>query len=1122
MPFKFNALTGNFDIVNPSLENPLQFKGSIDSNDDFPTSAAVKTGWFYKITADVTDNDATKTNTGQSFVEGDEIAWNGDDWSILGNENLDLQGVTDNGNTTTNEIIHADESGNGFALTTVEAGDGRTYGLLKGTSTGGTNQLGFMSGGLYLYPNAGVSDPVLFWTNSDLSKNLFFGWKHNQANEELAISTSGTFSGTPHMSTDLDILMKGISGNYKKLQWAANYDNTFIKYGELRVDLGNNDFILESGGGFLPVDLKLLANDNVILNGTNGITLESDTVAEQDLQVDGILNVGQSTNTDATKNFYVRSPETTFGYDTDIWFENYLDPATFFSYPVINGNANFFGTPFGKAVGVLDTFYVHAVISDSCGLIFSKGFTQSYMGVDFSGSIPKYIIPALLEIQELSNLATFQLGGDTHIYKLQNDDTTGTFYIKQDDTAILSIDTDGNTSLTSDLTAETLTTDDGTGTGWVLDILTGTTYGDIPRIKAVKNGADYFGVIDNTLYIRQTSGVPSLFFAGSDLDPASSAYIGFDPSTDILTITNSGDNIELVSDDIFLSASSRIRALTASFDVQTFANPIINFQGGFGFSTEFASLSATSTGLDILVGEDSRITIDDTNKTRFTNQDGNYVDFTSFDGGGGIKIPYWIPQEQFSTYPMIFESGLFLAQELSASSRIWFGKGGELVTAGFVIEYNDITDYLAIYPNAITGGYTRVLSDLVVDDNLVVDTDLFFVDATEGNAAIGTDTPLDTTKFTVQSDGTRQYTLYVDGATNAWSESTPYTGILSTIVKDAYPLTDFVTQRVKGQSNELTLSFSPTFTGQILMQDENMGANNDINDFRTASGTIVAGLNWQNIGLNNSVSRSPATAITLISPSSIFSDSGLKNEAVNNASYAPTSAASYVENIVGASNSATASKTVGANATLTATLTGLSNTVTSTYSGAGSYNVQQYGIRNVMSGNADVAYACYNQASAATVSWALYNAAGDSYMAQDNAKTYWGSGSDISIYFNGTDMYIQSENVAADDELVIKDFSVVKTDGVGKQVNTTRVTTTYTILTTDDVVFANTDSVGYTVTLPAGVEGQTFKIINSGSSSNNLTVAPNGSEHLLGANSNFTLADGETLILTYNATDGWY
>ena len=92
----------------------------------------------------------------------------------------------------------------------------------------------------------------------------------------------------------------------------------------------------------------------------------------------------------------------------------------------------------------------------------------------------------------------------------------------------------------------------------------------------------------------------------------------------------------------------------------------------------------------------------------------------------------------------------------------------------------------------------------------------------------------------------------------------------------------------------------------------------------------------------------------------------------------------------------------------------------------------------------------------------------------------------------------------------------------GRYKKTTRTTTTYQILITDSVIFSNTDSGAYTDTLPVGVEEQTLKIINSGTSGNNLTVSPNGSELLLGANSGFTLLDGETLVLTYNSTDGWY
>ena len=96
------------------------------------------------------------------------------------------------------------------------------------------------------------------------------------------------------------------------------------------------------------------------------------------------------------------------------------------------------------------------------------------------------------------------------------------------------------------------------------------------------------------------------------------------------------------------------------------------------------------------------------------------------------------------------------------------------------------------------------------------------------------------------------------------------------------------------------------------------------------------------------------------------------------------------------------------------------------------------------------------------------------------------------------------------------------TTTAGRIKNTTRATTTYQILVTDDQVFCNTDGSAWTATLPAGAEGQTLRVINSGSAGNNLTLAPNGAEHLIGVNSNITLADSEAIDLTYNATDGWY
>ena len=112
---------------------------------------------------------------------------------------------------------------------------------------------------------------------------------------------------------------------------------------------------------------------------------------------------------------------------------------------------------------------------------------------------------------------------------------------------------------------------------------------------------------------------------------------------------------------------------------------------------------------------------------------------------------------------------------------------------------------------------------------------------------------------------------------------------------------------------------------------------------------------------------------------------------------------------------------------------------------------------------------------------------------------------------------------APGDLTVAGDTTVIKlTINGGTIIPPSRYTTTQTIPITDTEVFCNTDGGSWTATLPVGAEGQHLRITNTGSSGNLLTIAPNGAEHLLGVNSNYFRKDGESLIITYNVTDGWY
>jgi hypothetical protein len=85
------AATGNphgLTLADLGLTSPFQYKGAIAAASSFPTAAVA--GWSYRITADVTDNDDTKTNTGQSFIAGDEIVWNGTGYDVFGAESVNV------------------------------------------------------------------------------------------------------------------------------------------------------------------------------------------------------------------------------------------------------------------------------------------------------------------------------------------------------------------------------------------------------------------------------------------------------------------------------------------------------------------------------------------------------------------------------------------------------------------------------------------------------------------------------------------------------------------------------------------------------------------------------------------------------------------------------------------------------------------------------------------------------------------------------------------------------------------------------------------------------------------------------------------------------------------------
>ncbi len=110
-------------------------------------------------------------------------------------------------------------------------------------------------------------------------------------------------------------------------------------------------------------------------------------------------------------------------------------------------------------------------------------------------------------------------------------------------------------------------------------------------------------------------------------------------------------------------------------------------------------------------------------------------------------------------------------------------------------------------------------------------------------------------------------------------------------------------------------------------------------------------------------------------------------------------------------------------------------------------------------------------------------------------------------------------------DLLVGDEATVTgtmTTSAGKICKTTKVTTTpYNILVTDEVLLVDTDAAAITVNLPAGVDGTHYKIVNVGTSGNDVIIDGNGAEAVLGSATQ-TLSDGEILDLHFETAEEWW
>lgn len=84
------------------------------------------------------------------------------------------------------------------------------------------------------------------------------------------------------------------------------------------------------------------------------------------------------------------------------------------------------------------------------------------------------------------------------------------------------------------------------------------------------------------------------------------------------------------------------------------------------------------------------------------------------------------------------------------------------------------------------------------------------------------------------------------------------------------------------------------------------------------------------------------------------------------------------------------------------------------------------------------------------------------------------------------------------------------------------ITTPYELKATDEEIFFDTDAFPIVANLLPGVDGTNYRMINVGSSGNDVTLNPFGTELLFGVNASERIADDEVLIMTFETAEGWY
>lgn len=106
--------------------------------------------------------------------------------------------------------------------------------------------------------------------------------------------------------------------------------------------------------------------------------------------------------------------------------------------------------------------------------------------------------------------------------------------------------------------------------------------------------------------------------------------------------------------------------------------------------------------------------------------------------------------------------------------------------------------------------------------------------------------------------------------------------------------------------------------------------------------------------------------------------------------------------------------------------------------------------------------------------------------------------------------------------ILLADEIDTKNDIIKETTVITPANSPYTPLATDEELFIDTDSGDVTITLPVGIDGTNYRMINIGSSGNKAILIPNGTENLFGENNSENIYDLEALLMTFETNKGWW